>query len=101
MEEMHPSSFQDAPYAGMSSGATRSSPSSSPGVSHTSTDASSTMTLTRKSLTKHRRHSNRLWSNPTTSLQMRQDRSEQIRAAIRSLDVDLPKRVVNKMAASF
>lgn len=98
MEEMHPSSSQDTSYAGMSFRAPRSS---SPVAYLTSTDASPSVALTRDNLNRHCQHSTRVCSNPITSVQMRQDRSEKIRAAIRSLDIDLPKHIVNKMAANF
>src|SRR5947207_9873471 len=105
MEKMHLGSFQDALYTGLSVGLPGSSSFSADhdnsGTSNTSKNATSTVNLTRKNLTKHDRNMTRLWSDPMTSLQIRQDRPEKIRAALRSLGVDLPERVVNKVTANF
>lgn len=59
------------------------------------------MRLTHNNLAKHHIDSVYLWDDPAVSQQIRQDRSEQLRAAIRGLGIELPERMVNEMATSY
>jgi hypothetical protein len=59
------------------------------------------MRLTQNNLAKHHNNSAYLWNNAAVSQQIRQDRSEQLRVAIRDLGIELPERMVNEMATSY
>ena len=59
------------------------------------------MRLTQNNLAKHHNNTAYLWNNLAVSQQIRQDRSEQLRAAIRDLGIELPERMVNKMVTSY
>ena len=59
------------------------------------------MRLTHSNLAKHHNDSACIWNDPALSQQIRQDRSEQLRAAIRDLGIELPERAVNEMATSY
>ncbi|KAL1964788.1 hypothetical protein VTN77DRAFT_6655 [Rasamsonia byssochlamydoides] len=67
-----------------------------------SADRRTSPALTQRHLVQHQHHMQRLWGNPDSAQQMRQDRSAQTMSAMRSLNAEshLPEHVVDEMCTN-